>query len=107
MRNLFDLYHFESGKYFVFIDNVLGHSSMITVMTKDQSPIVNGCPLSTCMAGFIDLNLDDEPIFSWHENSKEIPELPFDENILLEEYKKARKTAMESPRKIKKIDSQI
>lgn len=68
-------------------------------MTKDRSPLFNdGSPLSTCGAGFITLHYDsttrtDVPKFSWNSCVEELPELPFDENVLLEKYKQSRKAA--------------
>jgi hypothetical protein len=56
------------------------------------------------MAGFIDANRYDSstkdyvPEFSWHSNVKELPELPFDKNVLLETYKKSRKARFEKER---------
>lgn len=99
MIDLYDLPHFESGKYLVFFDNIMGHGSMVTIMTKDRSAIVNdGSFRSTCRAGFVQLRYDsvakmEVPEFSWNSDVEELPELPFTENLLLEKYKKARRDA--------------
>ena len=93
MIDLFDLPRSETEKYHVFFENVTGWCSCITIMIKDNSPIAEGS-LRTCMAAFVDWPTES-PRFSWHDNIKAIPELPFTEEWALEEYKHHQQEAFD------------
>jgi len=93
--DLYDLPMSEFGDYEVFFGNILGYSSMITIMRKDKGSIINGEPLTTAFVAFIDLPIGIESIrFAWHDNVKGLDELPFSPDWALEEFKKHREEAL-------------
>ena len=95
MIDLFDLPHIENDTYYLFIDNVLGACSMVTIMRKDNGPINGKHGLSTAMYGFITNNFDDCGNFEYHYSLDDSLSREFSEKTVLEAYEKFRTQAIE------------
>jgi hypothetical protein len=86
MIDLLDLPHSETdGDYIVFFGNIMGYSSMVTIMKKDRENIDDH---SSCMmVAFIDkLDENSDPRFDWHDNVNVLDEKPFDPEWCVEQY---------------------
>jgi hypothetical protein len=90
MMNLLDLPKSETdGDYIVFFGNIMGRSSMVTIMRKAGDDINVGCGgnISCMMVAFIDkLDENSDPRFDWHDNVNVLDEKPFDPEWCVEQY---------------------
>ena len=88
MIDLNDLPQSDCGEYLVCFDNILGHCSMITIMSKDGSDIQK--TRGRClMVGFVD-SVTDTPRYEWHSNARSLSQIPFDDKWIIDEWKKHR-----------------